>query len=142
MQAIIAWVVLLIAFAAIEGLTITLVSIWFCIGSLAALVAATFGTPLGGQIAIFAVVSLVCIGLIRPFTKKFLVKHEEKTNADRIIDADGIVIEPINNLQASGQIKVKGEYWTARSAQDEEIQAGEQVRVLRIEGVKAIVEKK
>lgn len=141
MHPIVAWVVMLIAFAVLEGITATLVSIWFCIGSISALIAAALGLPLVIQIALFALVSLACIVLIRPFTKKYLVKNSERTNADRIIDAEALVTETINNLQAKGQIRVYGEYWTARSVGEEEIPEGSLVRVLRIEGVKAIVKK-
>lgn len=139
MYQIVAWVVMLIAFAVLEGMTAALVSIWFCIGSVAALIAAALGLPLEIQIALFALLSLACIILIRPLTKKFLVKTAERTNADRIIDAEALVTETINNLQAKGQIRVYGEYWTARSEGEEEIPEGVKVRVLRIEGVKAIV---
>jgi len=141
MYQVLAWVVMLIAFAVLEGITASLVSIWFCIGSLAALIAAALGIALEIQIALFAVVSLACIGLIRPFTKKYLVKNAERTNADRIIDAEAVVTKTIDNVQATGQIRVGGEYWTARSQETGEITEGSRVRVLRIEGVKAIVTK-
>jgi membrane protein implicated in regulation of membrane protease activity len=94
------------------------------------------------QIGLFALVSIACIALIRPFTKKYLVKSAERTNADRILDAEAIVTETINNLEAKGTIRVRGEYWSARNEVDEEIAEGSQVRVLRIEGVKAIVTRK
>jgi membrane protein implicated in regulation of membrane protease activity len=139
MYQIVAWLVMLIAFAILEGLTAALVSIWFCIGAVAALIAAALGIPLQIQIALFALVSLACMLLIRPLTKKYLVKNSEPTNADRIISAEALVTETINNLQAKGQIRVHGEYWTARSEGEEEIPEGAQVRILRIEGVKAIV---
>lgn len=139
MYQIVAWVVMLIAFAVLEGITASLVSIWFCIGSVAALIAAVLGLSIAIQITLFGLVSLACIILIRPFTKKYLIKNSEPTNADRIINAEAVVIETINNLEAKGQIRVFSEFWTARTEGEEEIPEGARVRILRIEGVKAIV---
>ena len=141
-MAYIAWVILMIAFAVLEGVTAGLVTIWFCFGSIGGLIACALGASLQVQIAIFSIVSLVCMLLLRPFAKKKFVKLDVKTNADRILGADAIVIEQVDNLNASGQIKVFGEYWTARSEDTEAIPIGTQVQVLRIEGVKAIIQKK
>ena len=62
------------------------------------------------------------------------------TNADRVIGAQALVTETINNTQAQGQVKVSGQVWSARAAQDVVIPAGRDVKILRIEGVKVIVE--
>ena len=134
------WLVLFIALAGVEGLTAGLISIWFCLGSLVALFAAWLDAPLIVQIGLFVVVSVLSMAVIRPLARKYWQPRTEKTNADRILEHQGVVLETINNLQASGQIKVGGSVWTARSANGEEIPEGTLVRVLRIEGVKAIVQ--
>ena len=126
--------------AGVEGLTAGLISIWFCLGSLVALFAAWLDAPLIVQIGLFVVVSVLSMAVIRPLARKYWQPRTEKTNADRILEHQGVVLETINNLQASGQIKVGGSVWTARSANGEEIPEGTLVRVLRIEGVKAIVQ--
>ncbi len=133
------WLVLLIAFAGIEGVTAGLVSIWFCAGSLVALFASWMGGSLAVQIGLFAIVSLLAMAVIRPMARKWIEPKTEKTNADRILEAEAVVTETIDNLQASGQIKVGGSIWTARSANGDVIPAGTLVQVERIEGVKAIV---
>lgn len=136
----IAWVVLLIAFGVLEAMTASLVSIWFCAAALIALIASAFGASLALQIAVFTVISLLCIALVRPLAKKLIKPGgTERTNSDRILGEQAVVIEAICNLRATGQIRVKGVQWTARSEQEEEIPEGAEVRVLRIEGVKAIV---
>ena len=63
------WLVLLVAFAVIEGVTAGLVSIWFCAGSLAALIATWLGASLLVQIGLFVVVSLVAMAIIRPMAR-------------------------------------------------------------------------
>ena len=133
------WLVLLIAFAGIEGATAGLISIWFCAGSLVALFSAWLGAGLMVQIGLFAIVSILTMAILRPMAGKWIQPAPEKTNADRILDADAMVIETINNIEASGQIKVGGAIWTARSADGEVIPVGTLVRVERIEGVKAMV---
>ena len=51
------WLILLIIFAGVEGITAGLVSVWFCAGSLVALIATWLGAGLPVQIALFVVVS-------------------------------------------------------------------------------------
>ena len=133
------WLVLLIGFAGLEGLTAGLVSIWFCAGSLVALVASWFDASLLVQIGLFVIVSLIAMALVRPMARKWIQPKMVKTNADRILDQEGVVLEAIDNLRASGQIKIGGAIWTARAQNDELIPEGGRVRVVRIEGVKAIV---
>ena len=135
------WLILLIVFAGIEGITAGLVSIWFCAGSLVALVATWLGASLPVQIGLFAIVSVVAMALVRPMARNWLHPKMEKTNADRILDQEGVVVEEIDNLNASGQIKIGGAVWSARAEGEEVIPPGTRVRVVRIEGVKAIVRK-
>ena len=47
------WVGLLILFLVLEGSTVALVSLWFAVGSLAAIVAALLEASLGVQVGIF-----------------------------------------------------------------------------------------
>ena len=60
------------------------------------------------------------------------------TNSDRVIGKTGEVIKRIgkNNY---GEVKIFGNTWTATSK--EELEVGDKVKVLNIEGVKLIVEK-
>ncbi len=80
------------------------------------------------------------MALVRPMARKWPHPKMEKTNADRILDQEGVVVEEIDNLNASGQIKIGGAVWSARAG-EEVIPPGTRVRVVRIEGVKAIVRK-
>lgn len=134
------WIILLVAFAGIEGVTAGLVSIWFAAGSLAGLVATWLGASLLVQIAVFAIVSVLTMALVRPLAKKWVTPGKlEKTNVDSVLDQEGVVVEAIDNLNAHGQVKIGGIVWTARSATGEPIPLGATVKVARIEGVKAIV---
>ena len=133
------WLILLVIFAGVEGLTAGLISIWFCAGSLVAFFAAWLNATLTVQIALFAVVSLISMALIRPLARKYLHTKTENTNADRILGTQAVVTESIDNLRSVGQVKAGGMTWTARSASGDPIPKGTLVQVERIEGVKAIV---
>ena len=134
------WLGLLILFGIGEAVTVGLTSIWFAAGSLAALIVALLGGPLWLQIALFIVISALCMLAIRPLARKYLNSQVEPTNADRIIGSEAIVTEEIHNIQATGAVRIGGITWSARSEHDVIIPAGTLVKVLRIEGVKVYVE--
>lgn len=136
----IAWLVLLIAFAAAEAVTVGLTSIWFAAGALTALIAALLGGPLWVQITLFLAVSLLCLAAVRPLAKRHLNNRVEPTNADRVIGAQAQVTEDIDNVHGKGTVVIRGMTWSARSQDGGPITAGAMVRVLRIEGVKVFVE--
>ena len=135
------WTGLLIVFTIGEGVTVGLTAIWFAAGSLAALICALLGGPLWLQIVLFIVISALCLLAIRPLAHKYFNSKVEPTNADRILGTEAVVTEAINNLQATGAVRIGGITWSARSESDTLIPTGTLVRVLRIEGVKVYVEK-
>lgn len=136
----IVWVVLMVVFLVVEAATAGLTCIWFAIGSLAALIAALFDAQLWLQIVWFLVISLVTLYFTRPLVKKYVNSRSQPTNADMVIGKEALVTEDIDNVEATGAVSVGGKVWTARSADGGRIKSGAVVSVLRIEGVKLIVE--
>ena len=136
----IVWLALLLIFAAAEAATVGLTSVWFAIGSLGALICALLGGNIWLQIGIFIVLSVVCLVALRPLAKKYLNSKVEATNADRVIGQEARVTQDIDNIRGVGAVTIGGIPWTARSEHDTLIPAGTMVRVLRIEGVKVMVE--
>jgi membrane protein implicated in regulation of membrane protease activity len=134
------WLALLILFAAAEGISVGLTSIWFAAGALCALIVSLLGGPLWAQIVVFIVVSALCMLAVRPLAKKYLTPGIQPTNADRIIGQEALVTEDVDNVQGKGAVTIGGVVWSARSDGEEPIPAGTKVRVLRIEGVKVFVE--
>lgn len=134
------WAGLLVVFIVGEAATVGLTSIWFAAGALAALICALLGGPLWLQIVLFLLLSALCLAAIRPLAQKHLNNKVEPTNADRVIGAEAVVTEDIDNLRAVGAVRIGGVIWSARSESDAPIPAGTLVRVLRIEGVKVFVE--
>lgn len=134
------WLALMVVFLIVEAAcAIHLVSIWFAVGSLAAMVISLLGGPVWLQILLFTVVSAGLLACLWPFTKKFLRPHLTKTNVDSVIGSQGYVTADIDNIHAQGQVKLNGMEWTARSTDGSPIPTGTLVKVDRIEGVKAFV---
>lgn len=137
---VIYWLAAAVVFVVIEILTMGLTTIWFAGGALLAAAAAFFGLPLWTQVLIFAIVSLLLLIPLRPWAQAHLNSNTEKTNVDSLIGQTAIVTETIDNLNAKGQAKLKGQSWTARSISDEMIiSEGTKVKVEEISGVKIIV---
>lgn len=137
--AAIVWLVLLVLFLMVESATVALVSIWFAVGSLAALIASLLNIPIGWQAVLFFGVSCVLLTLLRPLVRKFITPKVVKTNVDAIVGTQGLVTAAIDNVTAAGQVKLGAMEWTARSTSGEKIEAGTLVKVDRIEGVKVFV---
>ncbi len=133
------WLGLIVVFAIVEALTLSLTSIWFAFGALLAMIASSLQLSVAVQIIVFVIGSAALLALTKPLIKKYALLKNVKTNSDRIIDEIGSVTEEINNIDAKGKIKALGQIWTARSETGENIPEGKNVRVLRIEGVKAYV---
>ena len=136
------WLAIAIVFAITEAASAQLTTVWFAIGALVSFLLAAFGVQsLTVQILVFAAVSVVLLIATRPLVKKVLQKRTQPTNADRNIGQIALVTETINNIEGLGAVNLHGTIWTARSDSGEIIEAGAQVKILRIEGVKVIVEK-
>ena len=133
------WLVLLILFLLAEGATAAVTTLWFAAGALVAMIAASLNAALWLQITLFIVVSVALLLALRPILKKYITPRQTKTNIDAIVGAQGIVLVEINNLHATGKVKLGAMEWTARSADDSVIAPGTVVKVERIEGVKLFV---
>lgn len=134
------WTIILVIAVIVEAITIDLVSIWFGIGAIAALICHFFGVGEVLQIVIFAIVSIVCIVTSRPLAKKYLRGNTVKTNLDRMIGKHCLVTETITADQ-KGEVKVMGNLWSATSLNNETIQIGDYAEVISIEGSHVVVKK-
>ncbi len=137
------WLIAMVILLVVEAMVPGLISIWFAIGALAALISALFHAPVWLQLVWFFAISILTLVLTRPFVKKYVNSRVTPTNADVVIGKDAVVTERIDNLHAQGAVMLDGKVWTARTEKEQvTVEAGETVRVLRIEGVKLIVEAK
>ena len=135
----IGWLVLMVVFLIAEGSSVSLISIWFAVGSLGALIAAVLNAPLWIQCTVFLVLSATLLACLRPFVKKFIQPKLTATNIYSVIGSAGYVTEDIDNLSARGQVKLGGMVWSARSTSGDPICKDTKIKVDRIEGVKVFV---
>ena len=133
------WLALLILFVWAEATTVSMVSTWFAVGSLVALLSALLGAKLWLQIVLFVVISGVCLALLRPLAKKYFNSRITRTNVDALTGRTCLVTAAIDNIASCGQVKIGDVEWTARSTDGAPIPVGTQVRVDRVEGVKVYV---
>lgn len=133
------WLGLVILFLIAEGATVSLVSLWFAAGAVVAMFAALLGAGAWLQTGLFLVVSGALLLMLRPVVRRYLVPKITPTNVDSLVGSTGLVTEAIDNVTASGQVKLGAMEWTARSTTGENIPQGTLIRVDRIEGVKVYV---
>lgn len=132
------WLIAVVVFLVVEASTVTMVSLWFALGALAALVVSLFAKT-WLQVTAFLAVSALALAMLRPLARKYFKPRITRTNVDAIIGSQGYVTMDIDNIAAVGQVKLGAMEWTARSATGENIPKGTLVKVDRIEGVKAFV---
>ena len=136
---LIIWLGLMILFLVVESQSVTMVSLWFAAGALAALIADLCGAELWLQIVLFFAVSIALLASLRPLARKYFTPKITKTNVDSIIGQTGLVTAPIDNVTAQGQVKLGAMEWSARSTSGDNIPAGTLVKVDKVEGVKVYV---
>lgn len=134
------WTAAILIFGIIEAVTAQLVSIWFLVGAIGAVISAACGADILIQTVVFIAVTIIALIFTRPLVKRFINPKKQKTNADKAVGQTGIVTVDIDNINSAGQVKVLGNVWSARSENGEKIPSGSRVTVKRIEGVKLIVE--
>lgn len=134
------WTIILVLAVIVEAITIDLVSIWFGIGAIAALIANTCQLSQTIQIVLFIIVSTICIIISRPLAKKYLRGNTIRTNYDRVIGKHSLVTKQIT-ADRKGEVKVMGTLWMATSLDNETIEVGEYAEVVSIEGAHVIVKK-
>lgn len=135
----IVWLVAMLIFLFVEAQSVTMVSLWFAAGALAALIGTLCGAELWLQIVLFLAVSIALLASLRPLARKYFTPKLTKTNVDSVIGMQGLVTVQIDNITAQGQVKLGAMEWTARSTSGKTIPAGTLVTVDSVEGVKVLV---
>ncbi len=143
MEMWVVWLIITAIFLVVEAMTMGLTTIWCAAGSVVALLLDLCGVGPVGQVIAFVLVSaalfVVFLIWIKPALKGKNVIKTTPTNADRIIGQEAVVIEAINPIDGTGQIKVLGQVWSAVA--DSNIEKDSKVQVTAISGVKAVVSK-
>jgi membrane protein implicated in regulation of membrane protease activity len=142
------WLALTVAFTLIElACSFNLVTIWFAISSFIMIFVSglteLLDTPIRFRLhlGIFLFIAIVLLIFTRPIAVKKLKVGKIKTNVDDLIGRDALVVKGISKY-GKGEVKIRGQIWTAISDTDEEIAENTECVIIRIEGVKTVVRKK
>lgn len=134
------WLVFALGLAAAEVLTGDMFLLMLSGGALAAAGGSwLLGTPLWADGAVFLVVSLLLLALVRPALRTRLTSGKGLPEPVKALEGKpALVLDRVGLHQ--GQVKLDGEVWTARPYNDGDVyEPGEQVTVMRIEGATAVV---
>ena len=134
------WLAFTVIAMVCEALTVSLVAIWFVPAALIATILAALNVAVWVQALVFFVLSAVFVTVFCGFFRKKILARQSavRTNSDTLIGQRAIVTEEIDNLAASGAVKVNGQEWSARSSDGTRIEVGQTVEVLSIQGVKLV----
>ena len=134
------WLILLACFLVVEAITVGLTTIWFAGGALGAAFASGLGSGILSQCVQLLVISLVLLIFTRPLAVRYMNKGVPKTNVNSLIGERAVVIQKINNLEQSGQVRINDIEWMARTSSDEvTIPEHAIVTIEDVQGVKLIV---
>ena len=134
------WIIALVVFVIVEAVTAQLVSVWFAGGSVVALILSLLDFDIKVQIIAFVISSLAFLIIALPTIRKHLKMDSVTMNADSLVGMTGMVTIDIDSNEETGQIKVRGQYWSARNTEEGIIPAGRKVEIKGIEGVHLIVQ--
>lgn len=132
------WLLIAGFFFVLEIVTFGFLVFWFAISALITMVFSLFIENVIAQVIIFIVLSTVLLFATKPFVEK-ITRKDDKTNTFSIVGKVAKVIKPIEPIEGTGQIKVEGDVWSAKSYNDTFIEQDTEVIIERIDGVKAIV---
>ena len=136
------WLGILAVLLIIEAATVGLVTVWFAGGALAAAIASGAGAGAGTQWLLFLAVSLVLLFFTRPLAVRYMKRGIPRTNVNSLIGKKAVVIQKIDNLSQTGQVRIHDIELMARTESDgETIQEESVVEIEAVRGVKLIVKK-
>ena len=133
------WLIAAVGFLVLEGMTFSMVSVWFAAGSAAALLSCLFHPPFKVQAVVFIVVSVLCLAAFKPLTQR-LRQKPTPTNGDRSLGREAKVLPPVS-AEETGRVRLDGVDWNARCATPGDTLApGQSCRVTEIHSTLLIVE--
>lgn len=123
------WLILIVLLGLIELLTISLVTIWFVISGVLALIISFFIKNYIVQFAVFLIVGVILLITIKPILIKFIKDRKEKARIKKLIGSTAIVTKRITK-KGNGLVKIDDKEWNACA--DKVIKKGEKVKILEI----------
>ncbi|MCL2426988.1 MAG: NfeD family protein [Oscillospiraceae bacterium] len=133
------WLGIFVLMVIIEAATsVSLTSIWFAVGALAAILAVALGAPVWAQTVCFAAVGFITIATLRPYMRKYIAPKVVKSGLECIIGQTAVVVEDVS--KTAGVVTIDGQLWTARTS-GEAILSNDECVIEEMDGIKLIVGK-
>jgi membrane protein implicated in regulation of membrane protease activity len=141
MPAWVVWAIAAAVLAAGEAASAALVLGPIALAAAVAAIVAAAGAGLAVQFVAFILASLATLGILRPIARRHLkIPAHMRTGAAALIGCSATVLEQVDG--DGGRVKIGGEIWSARSYdEDQVIEPGDRVEVLKIDGATALVAK-
>ena len=135
------WVIAAVLLFIFEMFTPAFVVACFGVGCLASALAAYIDASVKVQIAVFSISTAIVLFLIRPiFLQYFYARHPKvRTNVEALIGQTALVEEKIDPATGQGRVKVSGDSWRALAQNGEIFEEGQQVKIVKLEGMKLVV---
>lgn len=140
MPAAVLWLIAALLLAGAEALTGHLFLIMLGGGAVAAsLTSWLTGGPAWADGAVFLVVSVLLLVLVRPALRRRLTPAASpETGIEALEGKKALVLNRVG--RDGGRVKLDGEVWTARPLNDSDVyEPGESVTVMQIDGATAVV---
>src|SRR3984893_2429988 len=109
------WVIVAIAFAVVEVMTVAFFAVFITIGALGAAVASLLGFGLLVQAIVLGVLGVAGIMIARPFLvdPPRFCRPTLRSGADSMVGQQAVLLEPILGVGQPGHVKIAGELWPA-----------------------------
>lgn len=139
MSAWVIWIVVAGLLAIGEILTLSFFMGPIAVAAMLAALAALLGAGTALQMVVFIVASAASLLVLRPIARRHLVTPAKiRTGTAALVGAQALVLERVD--RDGGTVKLSGEVWTARTYdEDEVLEPGARVQVIKIEGATALV---
>lgn len=135
------WLIIAIGLAVAEIFTVDLFLLMLAIGALAAAGTAVATDSVVAQVLVFAVVSGLAVGGIRPFIKKRMLHGTDDGAPLSVAAIEGAVATVMERVDTdNGLVSVEGDTWTARAYDATQVfEPGDRVKVVEVKGATALV---
>jgi membrane protein implicated in regulation of membrane protease activity len=140
MSAALIWLIVALGLAAGEALTGDMFMLMLGGGALAAAGSSwLLGLPIWTDGAVFLVVSVLLLVLVRPALRRRLTPAKGLPTGVKALEGkSALVLDRV--ARDEGQVKIDGQVWTARPLNESDVfEPGERVTVMQIDGATAMV---
>lgn len=142
MELCLLWIAVLLIAAVLEAVIGKLICVWFIPSSVISALLALLDIPLHWQIIAFATISFLGAFILRRFVLNAKAASLQG-DLDSIVGERCRVIERIDTYAGCGHVRVRGQVWSARGINEDDIfEIGEALKVVGVEGVRVICKRK